>query len=473
MSIRLKKLWVFPFLLIAAVVLNPALANESKSLSENVAGPLLEAFELLEEEQDREALDKLNRLMERQRDRMTPFDKASVLQIRGSAHVNMENYDEGLNDFARALEMRALPSEQNSRLRYNLAQLYFVTERYEESIEFFNRWLAEDDTEADHNTYFMLAGAYYNLDRFEESLEPIDLAIEKSKEPTRRYYDLKNVILNELEMTDARIELMKEMITIWTDELSLWRQLSSLYLDQGKELESFGVLESAYLSGLIESSDDIRMLAQFYSSFNNPHRGAKLIETELERGNLERDVDNLELLSQLWSQAREHRKAIPVLRDAARLADTGDLSYRLGQSLLADERNEEAQRAFESAIDKGDMDESRLAQVWVLLGTARFNQAGPGDVEIRRTADEAFAQAERFAATRPQAREWREYITAINDTERRQAQLEQEQSERMAEAERDRRIQACRAMQIAGRELTEECREALGETADGPPDAGD
>jgi len=462
-------------LLMVSMGWSAANADEPGQLSPAVGRDLLAAFELMEEEKNREALTKLNTLMAERGGSMTRFERASVLQIRGSVHANLENLDESLNDFAEALELNALPAPQNSRLRFNLAQLYFVTERYEESIIFFNRWLQEDDAEATENTYFMLAAAHYHLDQFREALDPIDRAIALSKqdEPNRRYFDLKNVLLNELNRVPERTALMKEMVTYWPDELSYWRQLSSLYMDQDMQLEAFGALESAYLGGLIESEDDITMLAQFYSTFNNPHRGAKLIEKEIERGRVERNVKNLQLLSQLWSQAREHRQAIPVLRQAAQMADTGELSFRLGQSLLADERNELAEQAFEAAIEKGGLDQATQAEVWVLLGTARFNQAGPGDRAQRQKADEALAQAERFASTRTQAREWRTYIRAINETETRQAMLERDQSERLAAAAQDRFLQSCRAMQIAGRELSDECREVLGQAGEGRPDAGD
>ncbi len=458
-------------LLLGMVAFSVSSANEggkTQSLTPSVAADLLEAFEEMEEDRFEEALVKLNELMTRRADRMTDFDRASTLQIRGQAHVSIENLDEGLNDFAEALSIGALPAEQNERLRFNLAQLYFATERYEEAIIFFNRWL-EGDVEPSATTFFMLSASHFHLDQFREAIPPIDRAIELSEEPERRYYDLKNLLLNELNMVPERTELMKEMITIWPDVVSYWRQLSSLYLDQDMQYESFGVLESAYLAGLIDSPDDITVLAQYYSSFNNPHRGAKLIEEELERGRLERDVDNLELLSQLWSQAREHRKAIPVLREAASLSETGDLYYRLGQALLADERNEDAEAAFEAALETGGLSQARQADIWILLGTARFNQSGPGDRAQRQSADRAFAEAERFSGTRAQARDWRTYIRAINETETRQALLEQEQSERLQAAAAERFLQSCRALQIAGQRMSEECLEVLGEAADGPP----
>ena len=228
-------------------------------------------------------------------------------------------------------------------------------------------------------------------------------------------------------------------------------------------MKAFSALETAYVNGLIDEEDDIVLLAQYYSTFENPHRGARLIESEMEEGNVEETVDNLELLSQLWSQAREHKKAIPVLRQAARLSNEGLLSFRLGQSLLADEDNEAAEEAFETALNKGGLDDARRAEAWMLLGNARFNQAGPGDRELRSAADEAFARAEQFSSTRGQASDWRQYITAINRTERRQAELEQEQGERLASAARERLLTGCRAQQLAGTEVSERCREIMAE----------
>ncbi len=445
-------------LLIGFGTFAPAL--QAETLTPAVANDLLSAYELLEEEKSAEAITALNRLMERRGDRMSEFDRASVLQIRGSAHINEENLDAALADFEQALQQNALPAEQQNRLRFNMAQLYFVTEQYERSIEFFEEWMALDPEEIQATTYFMLSGAHYQIENYQESLEAITQAIEKSEEPERRYYELKNVLYSELGNIVDRTTLLKTMVGYWPDELSFWRQLSSLYLEQNEELKSFSALESAYIAGLIESESDILILGQFYSSFNNPYRGARLISREMDEGNVERSVANLELLSQLWSQAREHRRAIPILSEAAGLADSGNLYFRLGQAYLATEDNEQAATAFEAAIEKGGL-EDNLAEAWMLLGNALFNQAGPGDRSQRRAADRAFAEAERFASTRGQARDWRGYIRAIDDTETRQAMLEQEQSERLEEAAQDRFLTACRAQQLAGTTLTEECRTVL------------
>ncbi|HMB38805.1 MAG TPA: tetratricopeptide repeat protein [Wenzhouxiangellaceae bacterium] len=441
------------------------------TLDPRVAQDLLDAYELLEEDEYQEALVKLNRLMDRRGDSMKDFDKASVLQIRGTTHVNLEDMDSALEDFSAALNLEALPEDQQNRLRFNLAQIYFVNERYEDSIRLFEEWM-QADVEVTDSAYFMLGAAYYNLDNYEKALEAIKDAVEVAPEPEKRYYDLLNAIYSQMGNVDDRTRLLETMVELWPDSLSYWRQLSSLYLEQGDQLKSFAALETAYVNGLITSGEDIIMLAQYYSTFDNPHRGAKLIEKEMEAGRVERSVDHLELLSQLWSQAREHRKAIPVLREAAQLSDDGRLSFRLGQALLADEKNEDAERALEAALEKGGLEESRRAEAWMLLGNARFNQADPGDREQRNEAEEAFAEAEQFATTRRQASDWRNYINAINRTERRQAALEEEQSQALATEARRRLVTACRAQQLAGSELSQQCQDVLAEEGEEGNGAG-
>jgi len=435
--------------------------QRQQSLNPAVAQDLLSAYELIEADDHAAALEELNELLDRRGGDMEPFDRASVLQIRGTAYVNLDDYDRALSDFEGAIATSALPVDQENRLRFNMAQLNFVLERYADAIELFETWMAQGDVEITDTTYFMLSAAHYNLEEYREAIDPIRSAIDLSEEPEKRYYDLNNVIYSNLEMGEERTGLLEQMVTIWPNELTYWRQLTALYLDQGEEMKSFGALETAYRGGLIEDDDDIILLAQYYSSYENPHRGAQLIANEMDAGRIERTVDNLELLSQLWSQAREHKKAIPVLQEAAQLADTGMLSFRLGQSFLADEQNTQAENAFEEAIEKGGLSDSTLAEAWMLLGNARFNQAGPGDRSQRMRADEAFARATNFSSTRSQASDWREYITAINRTESRQAILEQEQSDRLATAAEERLLTSCRAQQLAGQDLTERCERVL------------
>lgn len=436
--------------------------EKTETLNPRIARDLLEAYEALKEENYAEGLLKLNTLLETQRDYMKPFDLASVLQIRGSALVNMDRYDEALRDFKRALELNALPRSQNIQLMFNVAQLYFQQENYREAIRYLKQWIAAVD-EPNHNAYYMLAAGYYYLEQYDTAIPHAEHAIELLPEPNKRYYDLANILYSQTKEHAKRADLLETMVTYWASDASYWKQLAALYNELGRERRSFSTLEIAYRNGLLTTENDIVPLAQYYSLYNNPYRGAILLEKEMKAENVERSVENLELLSQLWSQAREHKKAIPVLREAAKLSDEGELSFRLGQVLLADEQNKAAEAALETAIEKGGLTDNDKADAWLLLGTARFNQAGPGDKVKRANADEAFKIAQRFKRTREQATQWRSYITAINNTERRQAALEAKQKQEIAESARERALTACRAQRLAGTELSQRCLDLFAE----------
>lgn len=84
--------------------------------------------------------------------------------------------------------------------------------------------------------------------------------------------------------------------------------------------------------------------------------------------------------------------------------------------LLADEQYSDAQRALESAVNRGGMNRRQTGDAWLLLGTARFSQAGPEDTAIWANARQAFVNAQRYETARRQASDWIVYIDAVVST---------------------------------------------------------
>ncbi len=75
-----------------------------------------------------------------------------------------------------------------------------------------------------------------------------------------------------------------------------------------------------------------------------------------------------------------------MLEEASKLSDKGELSYRLGQVLLADEQYAKAEKALRQALEKKGMTPTQTGDTYLLLGTAIFSQAGP-----RSTANLGFS----------------------------------------------------------------------------------
>ncbi|MEO1015038.1 MAG: hypothetical protein AAFX08_07605 [Pseudomonadota bacterium] len=421
----------------------PAVAQEdgeqqprrrSETLSPATGRVLQGVFELIQAEQFREALTEVNAFVNSGRfQNAKAYDKAQTLEIRGQIYVNLENYRAALSDFQAAIQTGGFPPDRNNQLRYNVAQIYFQLEQYQQAINGLNEWIRANQQSGgtvDPNAYYLLAAAYTQVSppNYRAAVGPAERVLQlRSAEPKKGDFDLLNLIYSELGENTKRGALLERMINLFPSERSYWAQLAGLYSSTGRDQEAFAVLEVAYRAGLIEREGQIITLVNYYSFFDNPYRGAKLLEREMTAGRVKRNLQNLILLSQLYSQSREQKRAIPVLREASQMSNKGELSYRLGQVLLADEQYRAAERALQSALNKGGMSSRQTGDAWMLLGTAQFSQAGPGDRAIRARARRSFVNATRYEASRRQASDWVVYIDAITQTEEAQDELERQQ----------------------------------------------
>ena len=431
----------------------------SKTLTPRVAQGLQTIFEQMQAEQYQAARAALDQLIAQRGGSFSPFDRATVYEMRGSVKAGLEDFRGAQRDFQEALNAGALPPARNNQLRYFIAQLNFQLEDYQGAISGLNNWIRtarQCGQEVDPNAYYLLAAAYTQVTppNWRAALDPAERAKAGQPEPRKSYYDLLNLIYSELNNNAKRGPLLEEMVNYWPGNKSYWTQLSGAYSQGGRDRDAFSVLEVAYRAGLLTTESEMLTLVQYYSYFENPFRGAKLLEREMNAGNIKRTQKNLVLLSQLWSQAREHKKAIPVLRAAAQQSSDGDLYYRLGQVLLADEQYRAAQTALQNALNAGGMNSRNTGDAWLLLGTARFSQAGPEDTKIWASARKAFVNAQRYDNARRRASEWIQYIDAVASTYEAQKALEVQQKRERCEADLSRIETQQRIRELQNRQPT-------------------
>ncbi len=457
----------------ALVAPSTALAQEcpgeeggtSATLSPRIGQELQKLYELLQNDQQQAAITGLNQLLANRGGSMSAYETATVQEILGSAYVQVENFDGARRSFQAALNANGLPPARNNQLRYFIAQLQFQDGNYQAAIQGLNSWIAlarRCNVPVDNSAWYLLGAAYTQIEppQWRQALGPAENAVNglDPANPNESYFGLLNLIYNNLNENTKRADLLERMINFWPGKKDYWRQLSGLYSQIGRDQEAFSVIEVAYRAGLLSTETELLTVVQYYSYFDNPYRGAKMLEREMNAGNIERDQDNLVLLSQLWSQAREHKRSIPILREAAGNSSDGELSYRLGMVLLADEQYAASQRALEQALNKGGMDRDDTGDAWLLLGTARFSQAGPEDTEIWANARRAFVNAQRYQNSSQRASQWVSYIDAVRTTYEDQLRLTIAQNLERCEADQDRLDQQQRIRDLQNREITNEER---------------
>ena len=192
------------------------------------------------------------------------------------------------------------------------------------------------------------------------------------------------------------------MVERWPGEAANWRSYASLLARTGCERDAFEINRIMYLNGMLESSDSIVRLAQYYSYYEYPYAGAGLLERELNAGRVDPTDDNFRLLANMWRQAREWERALPVLRRVATLTGAGRDYEVLGEALYQAGAYADAETMFVQALDRGGL--PRPGDTWTLVGNARMDQDHLED------AATAFEHALQWEYSRARAQGWLDFI---------------------------------------------------------------
>ena len=429
---------------------NEQRTRRSQTISRQVGAILTEITDALEAEDYATAADRINRLL--QRSNLSPFERATGLQLRAVIEIENEDYEAAIRTYEEAIALDAFNEDRVNSLRFNLGQLYAATENWAKAIEHLEAYLSNIESRPEQVIY-VLATAYVQSGDFQTARRYAEEAIaigdaKEPPEPIRSRFVLLNFVYSELGLEDLRLPLVERMLELWPDNKNYWMQLSSIYSQQPDDEEegrAFAVVELAYHVGLLDQESDFTRLAQYYSYYNNPYRGAQMLEREIEAGNVERNADNVELLARTWFQAREHDRAIPALSEAARLKDEGELYFQLGQTYFAREDWAEAIDALQEALERSeDLSRADIGQAYFLIGNARYN------LGQRDLARQAFTNSARYASTRDAANGWLQFIQGEIRAEAAQAQIAEEIRRREAARDERRRQETERARRLLG-----------------------
>jgi tetratricopeptide (TPR) repeat protein len=469
-----------------ATTLAPAYAQQSaeereredrrrsrQTLSERAGRALNDALNLANEEppQVAAAIQRLDQLIARG---PSPYDEATALEIRGNLHYQNDNEAAALRDLQRALDLDVLPSDREKNLIRGIAGLYYQQENFDRTISFMQSYIQQYPDEVEANDYFILAGAFAQKGDYRSALQPAERALQLDQASGGRdekYYSILNLTYSELGEVPKRLRLLEQMVEYFPNTESYWSQLAFIYAERDRNRDALAVLEVAYKAGLIEGEEKLINLSQFYYDQNNPYRGAKMLDAEMRAGNVERSLENLELLAQLWAAAQEQERAIAILTEAAPKRSDGRLYYQLGQSYLADEQYAKSVQNLRQAIRRGGLDDREVGNAYVLIGTALFQQDSESK-EARTAAKREFERAARYRDSSQSAQSWIQYITTIETTLERQAEVEFSQALERTERQIERCETIIDVIELGGStQVPEEdlaaCRELLAKVENG------
>lgn len=313
------------------------------------------------------------------------YEEGAVLKL--SAYINIERGDRqgAIRDLQSALDKGYIPAKDAAQTYYNIAQIYLQGENVEKALEFMKKW-QQAGGQPDRQQKWQLAVLYQRVDDFQTAIK---WAEEVKRDDGSNYkqevYDLLIYLYNSVDDKAKLASILEEVLVRNPTERKYWDAIAGNYFAANEERRAFEVQKAMYLAGLLTKEDELMRVVNFYNRFNAPYHAAQILEKEMNAGRISKSLKNLELLANLYQVAREHEKAIPVIKQAAAAGGGGAMLERLGRSYADLQQWEETENALTDALNAGGVKDRGTA--YVMIGQSRYER---GD---RAGARDAFRQA--------------------------------------------------------------------------------
>ncbi|MBF0455513.1 MAG: tetratricopeptide repeat protein [Magnetococcales bacterium] len=392
------------FLLATLTGTTPLLAEQRQALSRTTHEAMVSCHKLLNLGKHTEAIASLTELLDKRADQ--PYERAVILQSRAHAYLAQENHTKAIADFKRSLELNMLPDDVQQQLRYNLAQLYMMTQHYEQSVKLLRTWF-EFSSKPPPEAYALLGSAYFQLNQYRQAAGRLRIAISQSQTAKENWYQGLLSAHYELKEYDTCETILQTMLHLFPHRGSLWRQLAGLLLMQEKYQQALPVMELAYLSDHLDKEHDLINLAQLYIHQGIPYKAGKLLEKEILRGRVKESGKNHQLLANAWLQAREKDRGVVVLKKVWEKSHEPKDGIRLARFYLETRKWEQAERLLSNLLNDGGLVKDTVGQAWLLLGIVHF------ELGSQEKSHAAFTQAEKQITTRKEAGQWLIFLKEI------------------------------------------------------------
>jgi len=409
MRIMYKKLLFVTFLAIAAASMSGhvfAQASEcgkergktGGALDEPTYRKLNDIYEDVGNELYDVAYEKLTVMIKRAR---TKYLKATLYQMMAQVQWARSNFDSSLANFEKAVALDALPDNIHFALMYQIAQLYYMKERYDDALDKLELWMCKVSPEKIKPASWVLKASIYAQKKDWKNVIPaIEKAISMAEAPKEAWYQLKLASHFELEQFPQAAQTLEVMIQLWPDKKDYWVQLSQIYYKLKQDDKALSVIALAYRRGMLDKQSEILYLSNLYSGREVPYKSAEILQKGIEDGIVESNKKHWTMVADTWYAAEETEKALIAYEHAGKASTDGDIDLRRGYLLVDLERWEKATEALTAALEKGGFNDRKTGEAYVLLGMSEFNLGNYSK------AKKAWNKALKYSKSRKSAQQW-------------------------------------------------------------------
>jgi len=371
----------------------------TRALDEVTWNQLNAIYQEISEEDYDDAVADLEKLL-RRADRDT-YLRAIVNQALAQVEWSRGEYESSLSYLEEAVSLDILPDQAHFALLYQLAQLYYMQERYTLALERLSLWFCKVPPESiTPPAHVFQASLFSQQEDYQKALNSIDAAIALADDPRESWYQLKLAAHYELEQFPQAAQALEVMIEKWPERKIYWIQLSQIQFRLKREQESLAVLALAHRKGLLDNQADVLYLSSLYSISDLPYQAADVLQTGIRDGIVESSKQRWATVAELWYAAHELEKALAAYELAGRAADDGVIDLRRGFILVDLERWPAALESLDLALNKGGLGDRKMGEAYLLRGMAQFNLGNLDDAGVD------WDRAGQYEHSREAARQW-------------------------------------------------------------------
>lgn len=352
---------------------------------------------------------------------MNGNELGQIYNMQAYVYFSQEDYEGAIRSYERVVAQGdKVPEGLEVGTIYSLAQLYFVTERYQKALDSMELWLSKADNPGPDPHIFM-GQVYYQMKDYRRAVPQIQrgisIAQERGTAVKENWWQLLRYLYYEQENNPKVIEIL-EILIVDFPKREYWVQLAGMYGEEGYEKKQVYAMEAAHVGGFLTKQNDLLSYSGLLMQEEVPYRSAKWLSKAMDDEIVEETSKNLQMLGQAWQLAQEVDEAIPVFRQAAKKSDDGEIYARLAQLYLEKDQYKSCVNAADDALRKGGLKKSQTTHI--VRGMCLFNN------DRLTAARVAFVEAGRIARLRKDnanQRMTRQWVRYIDGEKKRRAAL--------------------------------------------------
>lgn len=407
---------------------------EGRQFSANAGEKVNEALQMLNANNSAGAANVLTTLLN-SGTTLNPYEKSTIYQMLGQAYNDTDRTGEALRAFQSAIDAGGLLPNEVDNIKVVIAQLMIVNGQYREGATALERYLSQGGQEKPAYVE-LLVQAWVEAEDYRKALPWAEKWFNRASPKERKHFDLLNFLYNNLGMPGKQADIVKQMIQKWPEDKTLWDSWASMLGNGGREQDAFEVNKMLYLGGALTSEQDIKKVIQYYSFYEMPYQAAQILEREMRSGRISRSADNLEELSKYYRTAREYKKAIPIIEEAAKQSNSAKLYAALGEAYYNEGDCGKAEQSFGQAISRG----YDAGKSWMQVANCIYDSTqsaarldcsmtdeqmdGAPITRIRAKAIQAFQKVPSGSRESRNARKWIKFVSEERDAVERRCEFE-------------------------------------------------